>query len=119
MNRLSTQQVNEYFLESSQGVSDLNWTPPEVIAFQRYAEEKLHDVDLEVLITRNAALAHNLKMRSKSLKAGGKLNLASTARTGFHSTQQSPRSNPALQWREGATMKSPSESPAMIMNNKI
>lgn len=109
VNRFSTQQVNEYFLESSQGLSDLNWTPPEVLAFQRYAEEKLRDVDLEVLVTRNAALAQNLKMRSKSLRGGGQLNLTATARAGFHTAAQSPM----------AKAKSPSEGPAVILNNKI
>lgn len=70
VNRFHTQSVNEYFLESSNGVNDLNWTPPEVLAFQRYAEEKLQEVDLEVLTTRNATLAMNMKMRSKTVAQG-------------------------------------------------
>lgn len=109
INKFSTQQVNEYFLESSAGVTELNWTPPEVLAFQRYAEEKLKDVDLEVLITRNAALAQNLKMRSKSLMHGGQQNLAMTAR-GFMTTKHSPRAG-----KTGLRI----ENPAMIMNNKV
>ena len=57
VNKFHTQSINEYFLETSNGVTDVNWTPPEVIAFQRYAEEKLQTVDLDVLIARNNALA--------------------------------------------------------------
>lgn len=112
VNNFSTQQVNEYFLESSQGVSDLNWTPPEVLAFQRYAEEKLKDVDLEVLITRNAALAQNLKMRSKSLMQGGQQNLAMTVRAGgFMTSKHSPRGTTK------GVLKI--ENPAIIINNKV
>jgi hypothetical protein len=70
VNKFHTQAVNEYFLESSNGVTDLNWTPPEVVAFQKYCEEKLQDVDMEVLVTRNAALAMNMKMRSKTVAQG-------------------------------------------------
>lgn len=39
INRAQASSVNEYFLESSHGVTELNWTPPEIQAFERFAEE--------------------------------------------------------------------------------
>ena len=121
INKFSTQQVNEYFLESSNGVTELNWTPPDVVAFQQYAEEKLRDVDMEVLITRNAALAQNLKMRSKSLLQGGNTNLATAARAngGLHSKQQSPRGGKPKGGYSRVLSPYEAASPAMILNNKI
>lgn len=65
VNKFQTQTLNEYFLESSHGVSEVNWTPPEIQAFQRYAEEQMKRLDLEVL--RNDALAGNMKLRSRTV----------------------------------------------------
>ena len=67
INKFHTQTINEYFIESSNGVTELNWTPPEVQAFQKYADEKLKGIDLEILATRNPSIAMNMKLRSKSV----------------------------------------------------
>lgn len=92
VNKFHVQNVNEYFLESSvSGASELNWTPPEIQAFERYAEEQLNDMDLESLMIRNQAIAKNIKLRSKSVLQGGNVNLAKTQV--FNSAQISPRDN--------------------------
>jgi hypothetical protein len=91
VNRFHTQTVNDYFIESSLGITELNWTPPDIQAFQKYAEEQLSEVDLGVLMTRNQILVKNMKMRSKSVIQGA-FTLAQTQGGGGSQTQNvSPR----------------------------
>ena len=78
VNKFHLQNVNEYFLESSSGATELNWTPPEIQAFEKYAEEQLNELDLESIMLRNQAIGKNIKMRSKSVLQGGNVNLAKT-----------------------------------------
>lgn len=78
INKFHVQNVNEYFLETSTGASELNWTPPEIQAFEKFAEEQLNDLDLESIMIRNQAIAKNIKLRSKSVLQGGNVNLAKT-----------------------------------------
>lgn len=85
INKFHTQSVNDYFIESSNGVTDLNWTPPEVIAFQKYAEDQLKDTSLleGVLSARKEHIMQNMKLRSKSVTTQNKASLAMTHTSGF------------------------------------
>ena len=69
VNRFHTQNANGYFTESfKEGAGeDLNWTPPEVLAFEKYAQEQMQQLEMSDIKGRNPVLAENLKLRSKSM----------------------------------------------------
>lgn len=68
INKFNVNNVEEYFRESSAQA------PPDVLAFQRFAEASLQEVDKMPLSPTNQFLNQNIRLKSRAAMLRGKVN---------------------------------------------